>query len=155
MPGLSCRLHETVVFGIMGAGGVVYMDLQELNRNIRLHERLDRAYEMIESLREKADLQAPNMDGMPHGTDVSDKVGNIAAAIADLTTRIEELEDQIEANDEAIRNFANTFDDERVQMAIQMRFINGFTWSTVSDVLGGISEDTLRRLTVKAVDARV
>ena len=112
------------------------MDLQELNENIRLHERLDRAYEMLESMREKADLQAPKMDGMPHGTDVSDKVGNIAIAIADLESRIDALEDMIAENDEKIRAFANTLEDERLQMAVQHRFISGFTWGVTAELMG-------------------
>ena len=123
------------------------MDLQELNQNIKLHERLDRAYEMLESLREKADLQSPRMDGMPHGTDVADKVGNIAIAIADLEARIDTLEDMIEANDDKIRAFANTLEDERIQMAIQMRFISGFTWSATAELLGPrYSENGVKQL---------
>ena len=123
------------------------MDLQTLNQNIRLHDRLDRAYEMLESLREKADIQATNMDGMPHGTDVSDKVGNIAIAIADLESRIDALEDLIAENDEKIRAFANMMQDERIQMAIQMRFISGFTWSATAELLGPkFTEDSVKKL---------
>jgi len=127
------------------------MTLQELNENIRLHERLDRAYDMAQSLREKADLQAPKLDGLPHGSDVADKVGNIAIAIADLDARIRELEDQVEANDDAIRTFANTFPDERLQMAIQMRFISCFTWETTAALLGDwYTENSVKRLVYTA-----
>jgi hypothetical protein len=123
------------------------MELRELNQNITLHERLDRAYEMLESLQAKADLQATKMDGMPHGTDVSDKVGNIAIAIADLKARIDVLEDMIAENDEKIRAFANTLADERIQMAIQMRFISGFTWSGTAELLGPrFTENSVKRL---------
>ena len=145
-------LHNKGNFGIM-AWGVIIMDLRELNENIRRHERLDRAYEMLQSLREKADVQAPNMDGMPHGTDVSDKVGNLAVAMADLSARIDVLEDQTDAGDDAIREFANTFDDERLQMVIQLRFISCFTWSQTADLLGpAYTANGVRKLVCGALD---
>jgi hypothetical protein len=123
------------------------MNLQELNQNIALHERLDRAYEMLESLQAKADIQATKMDGMPHGTDVSDKVGNIAISIADLEARIDEMEDMIAENDEKVRDFANTFEDERLQMIIQTRFISGFTWGATAELLGPkYTENSVKRL---------
>ena len=131
------------------------MDLQALNRNIRLHERLDRAYDMVESLKEKADIQAPKLDGLPRGTDVSDKVGNIAIAIADLEARIIALEDEVYTNDEAIRQYANSFEDERVQMSIQMRFISCFTWGQVAELLGqDMNEDWIKKMTYRQVLSR-
>lgn len=112
------------------------MDLHELNRNIQLHERLDRAYEMVESLRDRVYPQTQNLDGMPHGTDVSDQVGNLAIQIADLTARIDRLEEETEKGDREIREFADSFSDERIQMAIQLRFISGFTWSATAELMG-------------------
>ena len=131
------------------------MNLHDLDRNIKLHERLDRAYDMVESLREKADVQSPNMDGMPHGTDVADKVGNIAVAIADLNARIQWLEDETEKGDEAVREYANTFEDERIQMAIQTRYIGCFSWADTAMLLGPrYSGKSIRRLVCSAVCAR-
>jgi len=72
-------------------------------------------------------------------------------AIADLDARIRELEDQVEANDDAIRTFANTFPDERLQMAIQMRFISCFTWETTAALLGDrYTENSVKRLVYTA-----
>ena len=122
------------------------MDLETLNKNIQLHERLDRAYEMAESLRQRAGLQAVSMDGMPHGSDVSDRVGSIAIAVADLMARIQTLEDLVEAGDNEVREFANSLEDERVQMAVQMRFIACMTWTQTSDALCLNSEDSAKRL---------
>ncbi len=144
-------LHNNGVFGIM-AGGVIIVDLQALNRNIQLHERLERAYDMVESLRERAYPGGQNLDGMPRGTDVSDKVGNLAIQIADLTARIEWLEEETEKGDEEIRKFANSFDDERLQMIIQARFISCFTWSDTADLLGpAFTEKGVKRLLYGAV----
>lgn len=112
------------------------MDLQTMTKNIARHERLDRAYEMIEALKAKAHPGGMNLDGMPRGTDVSDKVGNLAIQIADLSARIAQLEDETEAADDAIREFANSFEDERVQQAIQAHFISCFSWNATAELLG-------------------
>ena len=129
------------------------MTRDDLNKCLELHKRLDDAYNILEALEAKAGLNGSALDGMPHGTDVSDKVGNIAIAIADMKTLIDELEDQAAVNDAAVMEFSKTFRDDRLRVAIQMRFISGFTWSEVSEILGGVSEDTLRRNTYKAVSA--
>ena len=128
------------------------MNLETLNENIRRHERLDRAYEMVESMRQKAGLHAVSLDGMPRGTDISDKVGSVAIAVADLMTKIEALEDAVEAGDNQIRDFANSLDDERTQMAVQLRFISGLTWSKTADVLCLKSEDAAKRLVYRELD---
>lgn len=46
-----------------------------------------------QDLLERATSLAPNMDGMPHGSGVSDKVGSIAARMADKAAEIDRLTD--------------------------------------------------------------
>ena len=128
------------------------MTLDELNDNIKLHEQLERLYDLSQSLRDKTDLQAPKLDGMPHATDVSDKVGNLAIAIMDLDARIQFVEDRVYENDERIRAFANSFEDVRVQVAIQLRYISGFTWDTTALLMGDdCTADAIRRLVCRAL----
>lgn len=123
------------------------MNLEALNHNIELHERLAWAYEMRESLQEKSNLQAVKMDGMPHGSDISDNVGNISIAIADLDSRIDKLEDELEESDSKVREYANSFEDERLQQIIQLRFISCLTWGMVAELLGPkFSEETVKYL---------
>ena len=96
--------------------------------------------------------QAHKLDGMPRGTDISDKVGNIAVAIADLEARIQHLEDEVYSTEDEIRDFAESFEDERLQMAIVSRFINGFTWGQTAELLGqNINEDWLKQLFYRAM----
>ena len=112
------------------------MKRDDLNQCFKLHKRLDDAYSMLEALEAKAGLNGTVLDGMPHGTDVSDKVGNIAIAIADTKALIDELEDQAAVNDAAVMEFSKTFQDDRLRVAIQLRFISGFTWETAADAVG-------------------
>ena len=116
----------------------LHMTLQQLNGNRERHRQLDMAYEMLESL---------SMDGMPGKSDVSDCIGNIAIAIADLKNRISQLEDGIDIADNEIREFANSFEDVRIQQIIQHRFISGMTWEQIAELMGPqFSAHSLRQL---------
>lgn len=125
---------------------------EELNKNLALHESLRMAKENRDALRRKAGVQSPNLDGMPHGSGVTDRTGTLAALIADMSTKIEDLEKEVAANDNRIREFSNSLDDVRLQVVIPLRFILCMSWGEVADMLGyGVSEETIRKLYYKAV----
>jgi len=112
------------------------LTLEQLNENFVLHQRLERAYDMMESLRDRAGLRAASLSAMPKGQEVSDRVGEIAAAAADLSQRIRELEDLTEQGDAAVRQFANTLPDERVQQTVLLRFVACLSWEKTAELLG-------------------
>ena len=68
------------------------------------------------------------MDGMPHGTDVADKVGNISAKIADLTGEIDRLH---ERRDELMAVLESLPPDE--YGALHRHYIRGMTWEEVAE----------------------
>ena len=107
---------------------------------------------MAQSIKERAQ-QATKMNGMPGGSSVSDPTGNIGVALADLMTRIQELEDQVDAGDDRIREFANSVEDERIQMAIQMRYISCMTWTEVAEILCFKSETGIKNLLYRRLGA--
>lgn len=117
----------------------------ELNRAFSIRKRLNQAYDMLESLEAKTAPGAKRIDGMPHGTDTSDNVGYIAVAIADLKTRIEKMEDELFDVENEIRAYSKAFDDDRVMLLIQLRFLSGYTWPMVGEALG-IDVKQVRRL---------
>ena len=130
------------------------MTKEELDRHLEQRQRLERAYDMLQSMRDTI-TQAHKLDGMPRGTDISDKVGNIAVAIADLEARIQNLEDEVYATEDEIRDFAESFEDERLQMAIVNRYINGFTWGQTAELLGeSFSADWVKQLFYRAMKER-
>ena len=63
------------------------MKLEELNEHFNLIQQLQELQQTYESMKAKA-LGAQRITGMPHGTGVSDKVGMLAAELADLAGRI-------------------------------------------------------------------
>jgi len=110
--------------------------LEDLNRNLELHKQLNLAYDMAQSIRDRAGLRAASINAMPRGSDVADHVGEIAAAAADLDQSIRALEEQVDAGDRAVREFANRAGDVRVQQIIQLRFIACLTWERIAELLG-------------------
>ena len=127
------------------------MTLAELNRGIKLRERLNRAYDMVESLKEAAVPGAQNLSGMPHAQGVSDKIGDLAVEIADMKRRIAEMEDELEAYEDQVTAFADGTEDERVRLILRLRYIKGLTWDCVTFVCG-VEESTARGLIKRAVD---
>lgn len=121
------------------------MTLQELNRHFELRERLDKANEMLDALRAAACPGAQVLTGMPHSTGVKDKVGDLAVEIADMDTRIQFLEDEIKAGEEAILPFIRSIEDDQTRLIFRLRFIRGLTWKEVAAVIGGRnSEDSVK-----------
>ncbi len=113
------------------------MTLKELNRHFALRERLSRAKEMLASLQAAACPGAQVLTGMPHAPGVSDKVGDLAVEIADLTASIVRLEGECEREKTAITNFADGIEDDHIRMIIRLRFLHALTWKEVADVVGG------------------
>jgi RNA polymerase sigma factor (sigma-70 family) len=81
-----------------------------------------------EMLMDAATKITAGMDGMPHGTDVADKVGNISAKIADLTGEIDRLH---ERRDELMAVLESLPPDE--YGALHRHYIRGMTWEEVAE----------------------
>lgn len=99
------------------------MTLQELSQHFRLREQLARDKEMLESLEDAALPKAQTLTGMPHAPGVSDKVGDLAAEIA-----------QEEAT---VMAYINTIEDYHTRMVFRLRFLRGLAWKEVAAVIGG------------------
>lgn len=67
-------------------------------------------------------------DGMPHGSDVADKIGNISAKMADLSSEISLLE---ERRDGLLKLLEELPPDE--YGALHRHYIRGMTWEEVAD----------------------
>lgn len=113
------------------------MTLEELNRHFALRKRLDRAKEMLASFRAAAYPGAQVLTGMPHAPGVSDKVGNLAAEIADLESRIEFLQGEITREEAKIIAFISGIEDDQARMILRLRFFRCLTWGEVAAVIGG------------------
>jgi hypothetical protein len=112
------------------------MTLQELNRNIRVHDELTQDYELLESLRAKASPSSPNLDSMPHGTGVSDKVATLAIAITDIEYQINRLTAESKDLTEKVEMYLGEVRSTKVRTAMRLRYISCLSWKEVADTMG-------------------
>ena len=78
------------------------MTLAELNGHLDLVQQLQKTEELIQGLWDAAVPGAQKLDGMPHASGVSDKVGILGAEIADMETQRDELKEQIAKSEETV-----------------------------------------------------
>ncbi len=123
------------------------MTLAELNWHFALRDKLEKARETMATLRQKALPGASALTGMPHTPGVSDKVGDLAAEIADMDAYIQYIEAEIKANEPPILDFIQSIEDPQVRIMFRLRFIRCLTWAEVSSVIGGPnSEESVKKM---------
>ena len=113
------------------------MTLQELSKYYKLHERLERNREMLSSLYAAAGPGAQVITGMPHAPGVSDKVGDLAAELWDLQSRIDYLEQRCAEEKKKLEKYIGGIKDDQTRMIFRLRFIHCMTWPHVAKAIGG------------------
>lgn len=113
------------------------MTLQDLSKYYKLREQLARDEEMLASFEAKACPGAQALTGMPHTPGVSDKVGDLAAEIADLKTQIAALRLEAEQEGKHVAAFIGTIENDLTRMIFRLRFLRCLTWGEVAAVIGG------------------
>lgn len=74
---------------------------------------------------------------MPHAPGVRDKVGDLAAEIADMTERIRYLKEEIGRAEAAVTEFVESIENDQTRMIFRLRFLRCLTWGEVAAVIGG------------------
>ncbi len=113
------------------------MTLQELSKYYKLHERLERNREMLSSLYAAAGPGAQVITGMPHAPGVSDKVGDLAAELWDLQSKIDYLEQRRAEEKKKLEKYIGGIKDDQTRMIFRLRFIHCMTWPQVAETIGG------------------
>ena len=116
---------------------VTRMTLQELSQYAKLHKQLERGEELLISLRAAACPGAQALTGMPHAAEVRDKVGDLAAEIADMETQVECLRKEAAQAECRIADFISTIAHDQTRMIFRLRFLRCLTWKSVAAVIGG------------------
>jgi DNA-directed RNA polymerase specialized sigma subunit len=123
------------------------MNLEDLSQHIKLEERIQQDEEILESLRDKAYPGAQSLDGMPHASGPNDKVGWLAAEIADLETEIDQLMAQSEVELENAKRYIKSIQDAKTRTVFSLRFVHCLTWAEVASNMGIFwTEDKCQRL---------
>ena len=120
------------------------MTLQQLNSHFELVEQYLNAEYMLLRLRDAAGLKAQAITGMPHGTGVSDKVGDTAVELVRAEEKLVTLYNRLKEDEAPIIAWIDTVDDICTQTALRLRFIHGKQWKEVSDMVG-FSEEAIKK----------
>lgn len=113
------------------------MTLIELNRYFELVSNLARTKELLENLRAAAYPGGQVLTGMPHAPGVRDKIGDLAAEIADLDIRRQYIEQEIKSQKSKVEKFVATIDDYYLRTIFRLRFERGLSWKEVANIIGG------------------
>lgn len=121
------------------------MTLNELNEHLELIKQKNKAQELLDSFWAKAHPGAQVLDGMPHAPGINDKVGYLAAEIADIQTEIDQLNAMIVESEKEILVFIQNIKDLQLRLIFRFRFLYGKPWKEVADIVGRWStEDSVR-----------
>lgn len=112
------------------------MTLDELNDHLYLVQQLNTAREMLQSMQDSI-LRASNYDGMPHAPGAGDKVGALAVKLAELEEVVHSYERQKAVSEKAVKAFIDSITDNRTNLIFYLRFICGYDWQGVAEVIGG------------------
>lgn len=108
------------------------MTWQELDDLYQMKCELKRGEELIERLRLRAQPGAQQMNGMPHGSSVSDRVGDTAIAITDAEEELKDLKAQVEQKEMEVREWIKSVRGIETRTALRLRFIRGLSWKEVA-----------------------
>ena len=113
------------------------MTLHELNEHYRLLQELAKAVRLRDSLRAAAEPGAQVLTGQPHAPGYQNKLGNLAAEIADVSRDIDKLNTRISVQEKAISAFVQAIGDPLARTVFTLRFLRGMAWGEVAAVVGG------------------
>lgn len=123
------------------------MTVQELSRYLTLRKQIDEDKEIYENMCQKMGPASPSLSGMPHTPGVRDKVGDLAAELADMDERIRWLEELAAQEKPKVEAYCKSIVDARMYLVFRLRFIRCYSWAEVAGVLGkGYTEDGVSRM---------
>lgn len=111
------------------------MTWEELDDLYQKKSELKRGEELIERLKLRAQPGAQQIDGMPHGSSVSDRVGDTAIAVAEAEDELKDLKIQIRQKESEVKEWIKTVRGFETRTALRLRFLDGLSWKEVAGAM--------------------
>lgn len=122
------------------------MTLEYLNQHLELRRRLAKAENLLAALRTAAEPSAQVITGMPHAPGYRNKLGDLAAEIADVSAEIEHTREIIRKQEPEIMSFISAIPDGYTRTVFRLRFLYGMGWRrTAATVDGGNTAMSIRQ----------
>lgn len=115
------------------------MTRKELSQIYYLSKELKMWKEESSKLQDRIESTGKWLDGMPRGSDISDKVGNLAAALADARTMVVVKELEIQTQRRRIIDYIDKIEDSLLRQIVFYRCISCMEWKEVANSIGGIN----------------
>ena len=113
------------------------MTAQELSKLFYLKKEIALDRQRLLELEAKALPGAQVMSGLPGSANVSDRLGNLAAEIADLRLTIEQKFRRCVQEQRRLEQYIADIDDSFIRLVFICRFAEGLSWQQVANKLGG------------------
>ena len=111
------------------------MTLDELNAHLVLIQELTAAKDLLRTL-EAAALSASKLDAIPRATGAGDRTAALAVKIVQQRQVVQKYQSMAEASATTVKAWIDGIDDNRLNVVFYLRFICGFEWKEVADVIG-------------------
>lgn len=113
------------------------MTIKELSQLYHLRREVEMDRQRLAALEERALPGAQRLSGLPGGLSVQDKLGEMAAEIADLRAVIEQKLKRCLAEQQRLEAYIAGIEDSFVRQIFTCRFVEGMSWRQVADKVGG------------------
>lgn len=113
------------------------MTLKDLNGINDTMKQIEETKRRIAQLTAKASSTVQPVTGMPRGNGIADKVGDGAAAIADEKRRLRALKRRKRAAYKKLCAYIEGVADPHVQRMLELKYIDGYSWTKVALTIGG------------------
>lgn len=124
------------------------MTLEELNRHRLLVEDLISAQELYAALKASI-IKASCYEGMSRSTPtVNDRTQSLVVKCSELEEEIKTLKEAVKKSETGIKQFIATIPDRRTAMLFNLRFIDGYEWKRVAEIIGGKNTENAVKSTV-------
>lgn len=112
------------------------MTLEDLNAHLVMLRELITAREFLEVLQAAA-LSTSRLDETPRAPGFGDKTAALAVKISQQRDVVARLERMVDASGATVKAFIDTVADNRLNVILYLRFICGYEWQAVAEIIGG------------------
>ena len=122
------------------------MTKKELSRLYYLKKEIELQKRRIKELENAALSCSSPISGLPNGSEITDKVGNYAAQIADLKNLLDRNCERRMCELNILERYIQSVDDPLIRQIMYFRFSKGYRWAKIAwKVNGNNSIDALKK----------
>ena len=121
------------------------MTKKELSQLYYLKKEIKAQQKRIKELEAVATSCSVNVNGLPSGKGITDKIGNYAAQIADLKKLLDLNFKKYFYELKRVSRYIQSIEDNQMRKILTLRYIKGLTWQNIAYEIGKRDEQYPRR----------